>query len=288
MKRLFVLAALVAPMFITSCNNSELQRLQQENDSLRSVAITGGVKIDDYFAAFNSIQENLNSIKEKEQIISLRTGNGEVDGRAADQINDDIAAIYELMNKNKQTIKDLNTKLNQSGLKNKEMAKTIQLLTEQMESKDKEVTALKSQLERMNVIVEDLDAKVAALDSTLNEAQQVNEEQSELISSQDAALNAVYYVLGSKKELISHGVVSKDGMFKPLKIGDSFDKSYFTQVDLRSLSSINLNVKKATLLSSHPTSSYKLVERGNLTEKIEITDPVAFWERSKFLVIVTD
>ncbi len=288
MKRLFVLAALVAPMFITSCNNTELQRLQQENDSLRSVAITGGVKIDDYFAAFNSIQENLNSIKEKEQIISLRTGNGEVDGRAADQINDDIAAIYELMSKNKQTIKDLNTKLNQSGLKNKEMAKTIQLLTEQMESKDKEVSELKTQLERMHVIVDDLDAKVAALDSTLTEAQQVNEEQNELISSQDAALNTVYYVLGSKKELISHGVVSKDGMFKGLKIGDSFDKNYFTQVDLRSLSSINLNVKKATLLSSHPTSSYKLVERGNMIEKIEITDPVAFWERSKFLVVVTD
>lgn len=288
MKRFFVLAAFVAPMFITSCNSSEIQRLQQENDSLKSVAITGGVKIDDFLAAFNSIQENLNDIKEKEQIISLKANNGEVSGSSAEQINDDITAIYELMLKNKQTIKDLNTKLNSSGLKNKELAKTIQLLTEQMESKDKEVATLKDQLEHMNLIVEDLDAKVAAMDSTIMEQQQVNEEQNALISSQDAALNTVYYALGTKKELINHGVVSKDGMFKGLKIGDSFDKNYFTQVDLRSLSSITLNVKKATILSSHPTSSYKLVERGNMVEKIEITDPVAFWERSKFLVIVTD
>jgi len=275
-------------MFMASCNNAELQRLQQENDSLRSVAITGGVKIDDYFAAFNSIQENLAAIKEKEQIISMRTGNGEVDERSADQINSDITSIYELMLKNKQTIKELNTKLQQNGLKNKEMAKTIQLLTEQIDAKDKEVTTLREQLERMNVAMGDLDAKVAALDSTLQEQQQVNEEQTELISSQDAALNTVYYVVGTKKELVNHSVVSKEGMFKGLKIGDSFDKNYFTQVDLRQLSSVMLNTKKANILSSHPTSSYKLVSRGNVVEKLEITDPVAFWERSKFLVIVVD
>ncbi len=288
MKRVLFVAALVAPMFMASCNSSELQRLQQENDSLRSVAITGGVKLDDYFAAFNSIQENLAAIKEKEQIISMRTGNGEVDERSADQINSDITSIYELMLKNKQTIKDLNTKLQQNGLKNKEMAKTIQLLTEQIDAKDKEVSTLREQLERMNVAMGDLDAKVAALDSTLQEQQQVNEEQTELISSQDAALNTVYYVVGTKKELVNHNVVSKEGMFKGLKIGDSFDKNYFTTVDLRQLSSVMLNTKKANILSSHPTSSYKLVSRGNVVEKLEITDPVAFWERSKFLVIVVD
>ncbi|MCQ2249584.1 MAG: Atg14 domain-containing protein [Bacteroidales bacterium] len=288
MKRVLFVAALVAPMFMASCNNSELQRLQQENDSLRSVAITGGVKIDDYLAAFNSIQENLAAIKEKEQIISMKTGNGEVDDRSADQINSDITSIYELMLKNKQTIKDLNTKLQQNGIKNKELAKTIQLLTEQMETKDKELATLKDQLERMNVVVADLDAKISAQDSVLNEQMQVNEEQSELISSQDAALNTVFYVVGTKKELVNHNVVSKEGMFKGLKIGDSFDKNYFTQVDLRQLSSVMLNTKKANILSSHPTSSYKLVSRGNVVEKLEITDPVAFWERSKFLVIVVD
>jgi hypothetical protein len=52
--------------------------------------------------------------------------------------------------------------------------------------------------------------------------------------------------------------------------------------------SININVKNPKILSTHPTSSYKLVERGKIVEKLEITDPAAFWERSKFLVIVAD
>ena len=87
MKRVLIMAALVAPLAFSSCNNAELQRLQAQNDSLRSAVTTGGIKLDDYFAAFNSIQENLNMIKEKEQIISVKTGNGEVDKASADQIN---------------------------------------------------------------------------------------------------------------------------------------------------------------------------------------------------------
>ena len=282
------MAALVAPLAFSSCNQAEIDRLQAQNDSLRSAVTTGGIKLDDYFAAFNSIQENLNMIKEKEQIISLKTGNGEVDKASADQINEDITSIYELMLKNKQTIKDLNTKLQQNGLKNKEMAKTIQLLTDQITSKDKEVSDLKTKLERLNIDLANAERRAAQLDSTLQEAQNVNEELTEVNNAQDAALNTVYYVVGTKKELTSHNVVNKDGLFKGLKIGDSFDKNYFTQVDLRNVNSINIGKKNVKLLSTHPNSSFKLVERGKIVEKLEITDPVAFWERSKFLVIVAD
>ena len=288
MKRVLILAALVAPLAFSSCNQAELQRLQAQNDSLRSAATNSGIKLDDYFAAFNSIQENLNMIKEKEQIITLKTNNGEVDKASADQINEDITSIYELMLKNKKTIQDLNTKLQQNGLKNKEMAKTIQLLTDQINTKDKEVTDLKTKLERLNIDLANAEKRAAELDSTLQEAQNVNEELTEVNNAQDAALNTVYYVVGTKKELISHGVVDKAGAFKGLKIGDRFDKNYFTQVDLRNVNSINIGKKNVKLLSTHPNSSYKLIERGKIVEKLEITDPAAFWERSKFLVIVAD
>ena len=64
MKKLILLfsAVAVAATFY-SCNSEEMERLRAQNDSLRSVATTGGIKLDDYFAAFNSIQENLQTIK---------------------------------------------------------------------------------------------------------------------------------------------------------------------------------------------------------------------------------
>lgn len=285
-----IAVALAAPLLMnSSCNTDEIQRLQAQNDSLRSVATTGGVKIDEYFAAFNSIQENLNQIKEKEQIITLKTSNGqELDETSADQINNDILSIYELMLKNKQTIKDLNDKLQRNGLKNKEMAKTIQLLTDQIANKDQEITSLKDQLAKLNLDINELEDKVAQMDSTLQEEQRLSEAKSEIISSQDAALNTVYYVVGTKKELISHNVISREGLFKGLKIDASMDKEYFTKVDLRTCNTISINTKNANLLSSHPSGSYKLIQNGKIIEKLEITDPAKFWDNSKILVIVTD
>ena len=222
-------------------------------------------------------------------IIPKATSSGkELDETSADQINNDILSIYELMQKNKQTINDLNAKLQKNGLKNKEMAKTIQLLTEQITSKDSEITDLKNQLSKLNLNVQQLESQMAEIDSTLREEQRLSEEKSEIISSQDEALNTVYYVVGSKKELINHNIVAKDGVFKGLKIGPGMDKDYFTKVDLRTCNTINLNVKKAQILSSHPSGSYKLVQQGKNIDEIEITDPIKFWENSKILVVVTD
>ena len=288
MKKLILLfsAVAVAATFY-SCISEEMERLRAQNDSLRSVATTGGIKLDDYFAAFNSIQENLQTIKEKEQIITVRTGNGqELTSSQADAINEDILSIYDLLLKNKQTIADLNKKLQSAGVKNKEMAKTIQLLTQQVTEKDNEITALKTQLAKLNFDVEQLNEQVASLDSTLQAEQEASAEKSEIISAQDLALNTVYYVIGTKKELMNRNVISREGLFKGLKIGDSFNREYFTKVDMRSISEIPLNVKDLELLSSHPSGSYQLVKNGNTISKIEITDPNAFWERSKFLVMM--
>jgi len=288
MKKLFLILVVLFPL-LYSCNNSELERLQSENDSLRSTSTQSGIKVDEYFAAFNSIQENLNQIKDKEKIISVQaTGTGELTPAAQDQINSDILSIYELMLKNKQTIQRLNSKIKKAGLQSSEMDKTIKMLTAQLEEKDKEVNALKEKLSQMNLDMDKLNTQVAALTENLTKIEEQTEEQSEIISQQDAELNSAYYVYGTKSELRDNNIVTKDGMFKGLKIGDNFDKNYFTKVDVREVKSIKLNVKQARILSNHPAGSYELVQSGNKVESIEIKDVKRFWEMSKFLVIVTD
>ncbi|MBP5369609.1 MAG: hypothetical protein J6Z01_14275 [Bacteroidales bacterium] len=290
MKKLILLAtAFAAASTFFSCNSGEIERLRAQNDSLRSVATTGGIQIDEYFAAFNQIQDNLKQIKEKEQIITVRTGDGqELTSSQADAINEDILSIYDLLLKNKQTIADLNKKMQKDGVKNKEMAKTIQLLTQQVTEKDNEITDLKDKLAKLNFDVEQLNTQVAQLDSTLQAEQEASAEKSEIISAQDLALNTVYYVIGTKKELMNRNVISREGLFKGLKIGDSFDREYFTKVDMRSIDEIPINTKSIRILSTHPAGSYEEVKSGNNISKIAIKDANAFWERSKFLVIMVE
>ena len=147
---------------------------------------------------------------------------------------------------------------------------------------------MKDKLAKLNFDVEQLNTQVAQLDSSLQAEQEASAEKSEIISAQDLALNTVYYVIGTKKELMNRNVISREGLFKGLKIGDSFDREYFTKVDMRSVDEIPINTKSIRLLSTHPSGSYELVKNGANISKIAIKDANAFWERSKFLVIMVE
>ena len=104
-------------------------------------------------------------------------------------------------------------------------------------------------------------------------------------------LNTAYYAFGTKKELIEKGVISKEGGFigigKTSKVKDDFNKEYFTKIDITNTNSINIGAKKAKILSTHPTSSYKLIGE-KMVEKIEITNAEEFWSSSKYLVVIIE
>jgi hypothetical protein len=287
MKKYFILL-FIATTFLVSCNNAELEKLKSQNDSLMSVTNTDEIQIQDFLKGFNEIQENLNSIKDKEEIITVKTSDGELDANAKDQINEDILTIYELMLENKETIQTLKTKLASASYKNTELQKTIDLFTASITEKDKEITILKDQLATLNIDIENLNSQIADLNSNVDTLKEISENQSNVIDEQDVKLHTVYYVYGTKTELKEHNILSKEGAFKPLKIDDNFDKTYFTKIDDREVLKINLNAKTATILSTHPASSYKFIEKDKKVQSIEITDYATFWEKSKFLVIVVD
>ena len=53
------------------------------------------------------------------------------------------------------------------------------------------------------------------------------------------------------------------------------------------LSVVNIGAKKAKIITTHPSSSYKLVGEKTV-EKIEILNSEDFWSSSKYLVIITE
>jgi len=279
---------LVGIIFLFGCHNAELEKLKLQNDSLMSITSTDAVQINDYLKSFNEIQQNLNTIKEKEEIVAVNSKDGELDANAKDKINEDILAIYQLMLENKETIATLKKKVSSAAYKNTELQKTIDLFSAQITAKDAEITELKNSLAALNIDVANLNSKIENLNSNIDTLKQVSENQTEVISDQDAKLNTAYYVYGTKDELKSHNIISKDGILKGLKLDENFDSQYFTKIDIRTSTKINLNVKKATIMSIHPESSYKLIEADKKIQGIEITDYEKFWGKSKFLVILVD
>ena len=288
MKKFFLPIAVFAfftSAFFSSCGNGVDEVQQRYEDSLKNINsnLSGQVTAKDsaifgFIRAFNEIQDNLDVIKDKEKILTS-SGKGELDQDKKDQIIGDIQAIYDLMVKNKQKLSSVNKKLKKANLRIAEFEKMIERLNQQIAEKDVEISELKSQLEKLNIELTEVSMNYEA-------AQQMLEEKTD-------KLNKAFYAFGTSKELIAQGVLTKEGGFigigKAEKLKEDFNKSYFTQIDATETSSIPLACKKAKLITTHPSGSYKFDgEQGEKIEKLIIINSEEFWSASKYLVIVVE
>jgi predicted nucleic acid-binding Zn-ribbon protein len=272
----------IGSLTFTNCKDDE-NKGNPLADSLKNVngALAGQLNekeaaMQEFIASFNEIQENLNAIKEKEKIVTNATSKGDVRNKG-NQIKEDIQSIYDLMAKNKNRIGALTQKLKQSNLKLSGLEKMIENLQNSLVLKDEEIAELKTRMEGLNI-------ELANLNTNYKVVETESAEKTE-------ALNTAYYAVGTSKELKEKKVISKEGGFiglgKSTKVSSDFNKEYFTKINIEQTTSINVGAKKAKLLTTHPSSSYKFVGEKPI-QKLEITNPKEFWASSKYLIIAID
>jgi hypothetical protein len=264
----------------------EIEQLNATADSLKAVGESKDAFAMEYVRSFNAIQANLDSIKKMEKIISDQTdaSNPEMRKLNEDNINRDIDAIYQLLLKNKQIVDRLKNQLNSSGQKNSELEQMIVNLSEQIRTKDLELTALKADLSRKNLQIKDLEANLEAMEA-------LNQQRAAEIEAKINEMNTVYYVTGTKKILEEKGIIISEGgllgIGKTQKLVNNPDLSLFTKGDLREISALPVFSKKAELISIHPAESYQYLQGDEKQiDSLKILHPDDFWSSSKFLVMM--
>ncbi|KAF0203404.1 MAG: hypothetical protein FD170_1123 [Bacteroidetes bacterium] len=285
MKNLILIALLIPVLFGCDNKNKEYEALRTRYDSLLSIGFTKDTAIIGYLESFNTIQANLDSIKMAEMIITQNTQNGaELQTDQKEQINRDINMIFEKLQENKKTIADLRAKMRKSNSKVTVLEEMIDRMTRQIEEKDVEIAQLRDQLERMNIQIEILSSSVQNLEAE-------GSAKSQTISEQTEALNTAYYVIGTKKELREQNIITMEGGFVGIgrnkKVKEDFNQEYFTRVDITKLKSIPVLRKKADIITTHPSQSYKIFGEKSV-DSIVISNQKEFWSASKYLVIVID
>jgi hypothetical protein len=287
-----ILFVSVIALLSTGCTKKykeEIVRLNAVADSLKNVGSEKDNVTMAYVSGFNSIQSNLDLIKQKEKIISEQASGSLEERKSYEaQINSDIAAINDLLQKNKDLVESLRAQLKSSGKKSAEktaeLEKMIANLTAVNEAKDAEIVLLKEDLERKNLMIRELT-------TSLVEAAEVNKEKNTIIEEQVVEKNTVYYIIGTRKSLQEKNIITKEGGFvgigKSRKMSSDFDKSAFTQVDLRELKSLPVFSKKPKLLSVHPTGSYEFIGAKSI-DSLKIIHADDFWSASKYLVLMID
>ncbi len=274
---------------IAGCNNNKEQaeKFNREKDSLVNDLNIKNSAIDSFIGSFNDIEENLNTIKEKESVITLNTqSKGELKGDAKERIKEDIQSINMLMNENREKITDLNEKLKKAGNKAGSLEKMIKNLNIHLAEKEKQLTELRQQLDSLNVTVVTLRTSIDTLNVN-------NTHKSKVIDEQTNKLNTAYYAIGTYKMLKEKNVLNKEGGFlglgKEKVLKKDFNTGYFTQIDITKTSMIPIMDKKAKLLTSHPSDSYRFDSNDKkVLTSLVITNSEKFWKASKYCVIVTE
>lgn len=280
------LLLLLIPVFF-ACGRSakkEAEALKSRNDSLMAQSLQKDEAINDFVASINDIQNTLDTIKMKQNIINLSTGRpSELKLSAKEQIKSDIETIYALMLKNKQEIASLNKKLRNSNMKVDELQKLVARLNKDINAKNTEIEALRDKLAKMNIIIETTNLKLDTLTTVVKTQTKQIKDQSQTLASQEAAIHTAYYILGKSKELKKNGITGSGDKILP-----DFNKDLFTRIDIRKTLEISILSKKAKVLSNHPTTSYKLTGDKKIVQSLQITDYKAFWSNSKYLVILVE
>lgn len=284
MKKTFFYTLLISSITLISCNQDKIDQLNSEKETLTETSNAQKSSIEEMLASFNEIQENLNEIKNREGIIRIEA-NGEDRINIAENIKGDIETVNDLMLKNETMMKELKSKLRNSNIKMSEFERLIDNLNKSVEGKNQEIASLNQQLQNKKILIGQLYFK----NDSLTFQNEVTEKKLENAIDE---INEVFYAYGTYKELKEQNVLTKEGGFlgigKNKELKDDFNQDYFSKVDKRLQKSFLLYAKKAKLITTHPSNSYEIMGKDGAADSLVIKDVDAFWNASKYLVIVVD
>ena len=270
-----------------------------QNDSLRSIISARDNEINDMMGTLNDIQQGFTEINEAENRVTIAK-DGERPDKAT-QVKENIQFIAQRMKENRELIKKLQQQLRETGFKGDAMKKTLSQLTNQLSRKESDLKQLRSELESKNIHIKELDETITGLNTDVatlktekeslateketltkekENLQAESNQKTETINTQDKQLNTGWYVFGTKSELKAQHILDGGKVLQ-----GSFNKNYFTKIDIRVNKEIKLYSKSARLLTAHPSSSYSLSTDTNGQYVLRITDPQTFWSTSKYLVV---
>ena len=280
MKKLFILA--IGAFAMASCNQEAVKKAEvaatQQRDSLEQIIAQKDNEINDMMTTLSDIEEGFREITEAQSRVTLaKQGEGT---NTMVRIKENMQFIQAAMKQNKELINKLKQQVRESTVKGTQLKKIIDNLTQQMETKDKQIQTLREELDKKDIHIAELDEKVADLNTNVTNLTADNTEKQQTINTQDKALHSGWFVFGTKKELKEQNILSSGEVLR-----SNFNKEYFTKIDIRIDKEIKLYSKSANILTAHPASSYTLDRDANKQYILRITDPQLFWSTSKYLVV---
>jgi hypothetical protein len=280
---LLVIAGFVVNSMYTNEQKKHLAVVENQKHSFTQLLTSRDSVINEWMLTFDQIEKDLNTVKEKENIITMKSEDKEFSKDKKQQILKDIEYVNTLLDQNKKKIATLTAQLNKSGGTIKGLQVRIAELEASMKERETEIADLK-------VALTQKDFQIGQLNTKMSEQEVAIAQKDEKITNQTAEMNKGFIASGTYKALKAKGLINKEGGFLGLGRKEAmlqgFSQSAFTQVNITETKSIPVNSKNAKLITYHPASSYELVrDKDNKIASIDIKNPDEFWKVSKYAVV---
>src|SRR6185437_14823867 len=277
----------VFALVLAGCNNNhekeqteKINTLHAQDSTLTAEAKSKDSLITNYVSTMGDIEDNLDSLKRKERILSMSNPEARKNPKGA--IMDDIKAIDRAIIISNRKVSSLESKLRRIEGHDAKLKKMIDRLTKEIAQKDSEITMLQGKLGSAN-------DTITAITRRFNDTMDVIRKNRTTIHEMTTEMNTVYYTIGTMKQLKGKGVITKTGgvlgIGRTSEVSASVRTSAFTKGDKTQISEIPLHGKLLRIVTSHPAGSYKITPVDKKNETLVISDPANFWSESKYLVV---
>lgn len=275
-------------LFLGGCveNSAKYQRLVAQVDSLNAISAGQTQELESIYADINDVTAGMQSLREAEHLLLLEAERGTAKSPSKQQLarlKEDVQAVTDAIANYKSQIAKLENRTKSQSAEFKRMIDNLNAELDVRAAKLDELTArLASTNKELAMKVEEIRALVRNVDALDKTAK----EQRMKLAEQDQSLHAAHYLFGTRKALREANVITRQGIFCPPIVSSQAQHAEFITVDTREFDSIQINEKKAKILSSHPKESYSLEtgEDGKLI--LKILDEQAFWQQTKYLVVM--
>lgn len=252
---------------------------QREIDSLKAVNANQAKELEDFMDMAAQVEEGFRLIKEAEGRVDIKDGNVETSQK--ELVAENMQFIQQQMQQNRELINQLKNKLSKSSANLSSLQKHLDMLEAEMKTQTARIQELQAQLAERDQVIAEQGEKIEQLSEDVSTLTTENEQKTAEVAAQDKELNTAWFVFGTRSELKEQKILDSGDVLK----NSSFNKGYFTQIDIRYDKDIRFYSKSAKLLTSHPSGSYQLVKDAKGEYELHITNPQQFWSVSKYLVV---
>jgi len=286
-------ALTIAMWFGISSTSKKKEVIEGRYANLEKEILRKESAFEEVMGLITAVEGQINSIVEKENLVSGQTQEPLNSGKKA-SIMKEIAMIDDLIIRSHENVKTLTEKIKSSDIKQGIFQKRLNSLQADLKERQTIIVGLKTEIvareEAMALLSSQKDSLNATVMAQVETIDQKGLEVTQLTALNDE-LNKGYLAIGTFQDLKAKGVVDKEGGFlgfigRKVTLREDAEKSEFMELDKRNVNQLRIEANSLSLVSNHPSSSYSILPGEDDGIKIlEIIDPEAFWQISKYLVI---